>query len=301
MSVPEIVGDRLADESPIARVPLGGDDELLVTPTRTLVYRAEGLLSGESVEEYPHDAEAIRVTEGRRKSTIKLDHGIDGESALTLPSSRLDDALPPVLGGVLAVAGVIEPDEGVLHVYRIGELTLMVTEGRVIKHVGSPIWDDEAEEYAYARVTRLDIERGDVASQVIVEVEGRPQRVKLPSGIAREVRERIERALLAYHGVETYEEFAASVAPPAETEDAETEEEEEPGEAGAEARTGGIEFGLNFPDDEPLGVTRSNPDDAGDVASELAELHRVVARQNELIQAHTRVIEQLIDELRRGR
>ena len=44
MTVPAIVEERLDGEEVTSRVPLGGDDELFVTPERTLVYRAEGLL-----------------------------------------------------------------------------------------------------------------------------------------------------------------------------------------------------------------------------------------------------------------
>jgi len=35
------------------RASLGSDDELFITPTRTIVYRADGLLSDESADEYP--------------------------------------------------------------------------------------------------------------------------------------------------------------------------------------------------------------------------------------------------------
>ena len=82
MSQPEIVQADLDDEDVVARVDLGGEDELYVTPTRTLLYRAEGLLSDESVEEYPHEAERVTVSEGRRKAKVTLDYGLDGEKTV---------------------------------------------------------------------------------------------------------------------------------------------------------------------------------------------------------------------------
>jgi hypothetical protein len=57
MDVPGIVESELDGEDVAASVSLGSEDVLYVTPTRTLIYRSDGLLSDESVEEYPHDAE----------------------------------------------------------------------------------------------------------------------------------------------------------------------------------------------------------------------------------------------------
>ena len=90
MSQPEIVQSGLGDEAVVARVDLGGEDELYVTPTRPLIYRAEGLLADESVEEYSHGAERITVSEGRRKAKVTLDYGLNGEQAISLPPSRLE-------------------------------------------------------------------------------------------------------------------------------------------------------------------------------------------------------------------
>jgi len=216
MSVPGIVQSKLDGEQVAAQVPLGGEDGLYVTRTRTLVYRADGLLSDESVEEYAHDAERIEISEGRRKSTIVLDFGIEGEQQFKVPTSRLYEALHPVLAGVLNAAGVTDADETVTQTYQFSELTLVITSERVVKHVGAAVWDEDYEEYHFSDVTALDVEEGNVSSQIIVESEGRPQRIKTPSDQTREVRERIERALLEYHGASSYDEFAREHA---ETED----------------------------------------------------------------------------------
>lgn len=307
MTVPEVVRERLQDEEPRARVGLGGEDELLVLGDRTLIYRAEGLLSGESVEEYSHDAEQVTISEGRRKSTIRLDHGIDGASEFTIPSSHVADALPPVLGGVLATAGITDPDEAVVAVYRLGELTLVITEARVVKHIGAAVWDQEYEEYEYRDVTDLDVEAGEVSSQIIVEVDGRPQRIKTPSGDAREVRERIQRALFAYHDVDNFAEFKREVAPPEADDTAPTEPSEptaasqsepasDPGDRAVE--------GISVTETPTIDPSSPNPDTSGqpvDVAGEVAALRAAVERQNELLEAHQNTIEQLIEELRRGR
>ncbi len=213
MSVPGIVQSSLGDEHVAATVPLGGEDALYVTPTRTLIYCADGLLSDESVEEYPHDTERIEVSEGRRKSTISLDYGIDGTDQFKVPTKRPHDALYPVIADVLNAAGVTDSNEQVIQTYQFSELTLVLTSARVVKHVGEAIWDEDFEQFHYGDVTRLDVEEGNVSSQIIIEVDGRPQRIKTPSDQTREVRERIEQARLSYHDVESYAEFEQTVTP----------------------------------------------------------------------------------------
>ncbi|MFC4553085.1 MULTISPECIES: DUF7115 domain-containing protein [Halorussus] len=223
MSVPGIVQSRLDGEQVAAQVSLGGEDALFVTPTRTLIYRADGLLSDESVESYAHDAERIEVSEGRRKSAIALDYGIDGSQKFKIPTNRLYEALHPVLAGVLNAADVTGSDETVKQTYQFSELTLVITSERVVKHVGAAVWDQDYEEFPFADVTALDVEEGSVSSQIIIEVDGRPQRIKTPSDQTREVRERIERALLAHHGMASYEEFAREHADPEDHAEAERE------------------------------------------------------------------------------
>jgi hypothetical protein len=230
MSVPGIVQSRLDGEQVAAQVSLGGEDGLYVTRTRTLIYRADGLLSDESVEEYPHEAERIEISEGRRKSAIQLDYGIEGEEKFKIPSNRLYEALHPVLAGVLNAAGVTGPDETVKQTYQFSELTLVITSERVVKHVGAAVWDQDYEEFHFDAVTELDVEEGSVSSQIIIETDGRPQRIKTPSDQTREVRERIERALLDHHGASSYEEFAREHA------DSEDHSEAE-GESDAEKET----------------------------------------------------------------
>ncbi|EJN59320.1 DUF7115 domain-containing protein [Halogranum rubrum] len=214
MSYPDLVESQLNGESIAARVPLGGEDELFVTPTRTLIYRADGLLSDESVESYSHDAERIAVSEGRRKAKVTLDYGLDGEKTFALPTKTLQDALHPVLAGVLNAAGITDPGETVKHTFQFSELTLVITSARVVKHIGNAVWDDDFEEFHYDDVTDLSFEDGSVATSVVLTADGRQERFKAPNEEARAVREGLTNALLAYHDVQSLEEFRVTVAPP---------------------------------------------------------------------------------------
>jgi hypothetical protein len=204
MSHPDIVQSALGDESVAARVSLG-DDALFVTPTRTLLYRADSLLSDESVEEFPHGAERIDVSSGRRKASITLDYGLDGERSFTVPSKALDRALHPVLAGTLNASGVTDPGETVKETFRFSELTLVVTSDRLVKHVGSAVWDEEFEEYHFSDVTDFAVEEGNVATTLVLTHDGRQERFKAPSDRAREVSERLTEALLAYHDADNLE------------------------------------------------------------------------------------------------
>jgi hypothetical protein len=212
MSLPDLLAETVGDESVVAEVSLGGDDRLAVTPTRTLVYRGDGLLSDESVAEYSHDVERIAVSTGRRKAKLTLGYGLGGDETLSLPAKRADEVLHPVLAGVLSATGVTDPGESVLRTFRFSELTLVVTSERLVKHVGSAVWDEEFEEFPYADLTDLDFEEGTVATAVVLAHGGRSERLKAPNESARELRETLVDAVCDYHGVGSLEEFRVTVA-----------------------------------------------------------------------------------------
>ncbi|OYR61021.1 hypothetical protein DJ83_08910 [Halorubrum ezzemoulense] len=189
-----------------------GDDRLAVTPTRTLVYRGDGLLSDESVDEYGHDVERIEVSTGRRKAKITLGYGLDGDETLSVPTKRVDDVLHPILAGVLSASGVTGPGETVVRTFRFSELTLIVTSERLVKHVGSAVWDPEFEEFGYDDLTGLDFEEGTVATAVVLVHDGRSERFKAPNESARAVRETLADAVCSFHGVDSLEEFRVAAA-----------------------------------------------------------------------------------------
>lgn len=249
MTVPGIVQSTLEGEEIATRVSLGGDDELFITPSRTIIYRAEGLLSDESVDEFPHDADRLTLSEGRRKTTFTLEYSIDGEQSFSVPASRTDDVLHPVLAGVLTGNEITDPGETVHQTFRFSELTLIITSDRVVKHIGEAVWDSDYEGYHYDDVTNLSFEDGSVATQIVLETDGRQQRVKAPNDRADEVCERLKRALFAYYDVSTLEELNAAIAP---------EDDES-----ASRSPSGIDFGAGV---DPLDANPPEPEEDGSVA-----------------------------------
>jgi hypothetical protein len=219
MDVPGIVESTLEGEEVAAEVSLGGENALYVTPSRTLIYQSEGFLSDESVDEYPHNAQRMTVKEGRRKTRISLEYSLDGTEEFTVPSNATDDVLHPVLAGVLNTSGVTDPGETVTRTFRLDELTLVITSERLVKHVGSAVWDEDYEEYHFADVTGLDFEDGSVATQLVLTVDGRPERMKVSNERAAEVKEYLQRSLFSYYGVDSLDALNEAVAPE-ETDDA---------------------------------------------------------------------------------
>ena len=222
MSLPELLAEHVGDESVVAEVPLGGDDRLAVTPKRTLVYRGDGLLSDESVTAYAHDVERIAISTGRRKTKLTLGYGLDDDETISVPSKRTDEVLHPILAGVLSARGVTVPGESVLRTFRFSELTLVVTTDRLVKHVGSAVWDDEFEEFPYADLANLDFEEGTVATAIVLTHAGRSERFKAPNESARAVRETLIDAVCEFHRVDSLEEFRVAVADDEDTSDAQT-------------------------------------------------------------------------------
>lgn len=204
MEIPSLVTERLGDEQVTAAVNLGDEDVLCQTRTRTIVYSGEGLISDESIAEYSHDVERLTLSEGRRKTKFGFVY-VEGTKDLTVPNNRADRALEHVMEGVLRADDVATSDESVLGVYRFSELTLVVTDRRILKHIGASVWDEDFEEYPFEDVTSLAFEEGSVATQFVIGVDGRPRRVKAPDDQAPMVRRTLEEALFAYHDVESVE------------------------------------------------------------------------------------------------
>jgi hypothetical protein len=335
MDLPDIVREALGDESPEAGVRVGGEDVLCVTPTRTLLYRAEGLLSDESVAEFPHDVERLRVADSRRKTKFVLEY-VDDKRDFAVPADKGDRVLELLMGGVLRAAGVTADGESVVGVYRFSELTLVVTERHVVRHIGSVVWDADYEAYAYDDVTRLDFEAGSHATAVVLEIDGRPERIKAPNDKAKLLRRDLEGALFAFHDVDSLEALNAAVAPETKTvggddeasddadnrdlsldsgidplvsgdeaaEDKATDETDErsPDADGFAPKDGGTGTGGSAPSAEaPWPDEGADGADFEALQAEIADLRAAVEAQGERIEEQQRVIQQLIEELKAGR
>ncbi len=229
MEIPELLSDRLGGESVAGAVNLGGDDAVCFTETRTLVYEGEGLLTDESVSAYEHDIERLDLTTGRRKATFELAY-VDRTESFSVPAGEAEAVLTRLLAGVLEAWGVTESDETVVDAFRFSELTVVITDRRLAKHVGASVWGPDYEQFPYDEVTGLEFEEGQVATQLVLSSGGRPHRIKAPSDDAAVLREALTTTLCAYHGVDSIAELneraeaGDSVSAPAERDGLELDE-----------------------------------------------------------------------------
>jgi len=211
MEVPDVVRARLdGDETVYASVPLGDEDVACLTRSGTFVYRGEGLLSDESVETYPHSVERLSLSRGRRKAKFVFEY-VDGTRTLKVPGDRADPLLERVLEAVFREGNVIGADESVVGSFRFSELTVVVTERRLVKRIGEAVWGDDFEAYRFADVTGLDFEPGSVATQIVIEADGRRQRIKAPNDEAPLVKRALTNALFDFYDVRNIDAFRATV------------------------------------------------------------------------------------------
>lgn len=264
MEIPAAIRQRLGGEQIESAVNLGDEDLICFTPTRTLLYSGEGLLSDESVEVYEHDLERLSVSRGRRKTAFTLEY-VDRSEKFSVPRKRGDSVLERLLDGVLKATDVVGNDEEVTGVFRFSELTLVVTDERLLKHVGSYLWDPDYEEFPYDEVTGLAFEDGTVATQVVISTANSHQRIKAPNDQARIVKKTLQSALFAYHEVESLERLN-ELLQPAEPEDS----SDAPGGADEFAFDDSIAPLVGTSDDEDADEATEDNESASDGEAEAA-------------------------------
>jgi hypothetical protein len=329
---PDLLSEAVGDAAVLDAIDVGGGDAVVVTRGTTYVYRSDGLLKDESVERFDHDIERLSMRTKRGKSSIQLER-IDGEASFTVPSKAVDGILEAMVQGILLTNDVLDDGEEVLSLFRFSELTLVVTDRRLFKHVGSAVWDSDFEAVAYGDLSGIDFERGDFGTQVVLETDTRRQRVKVPNEHAGTVRREIQDTVCEFYGVASMEalrdEFdeSAEDGADADADAADREGPEDGAESGTDAEDSFVSAGWSpaadregsdddaesprsrqsadgngadgaFDSDEGGTPERSDVDALADRVDELSEQ---VERQTELIESQQELIEQLVDELRRGR
>ena len=221
--------------------------------------------------------------------------------------------------------------------FRFSELTLVVTDRQLLKHIGNVTWDADYEAFSFDDVTGLEFEEGSVATAVVLSFNDRPERIKAPSEQAPMVRKTLEEALFAYHEVSSLAELNAKVGadPEESTDDAgnglglesgidplvsndeegNDDSEAESASASTTAATATtseqgttVEATTETQSSDTSGIDpdSAEPDtsvdpDIAELEAQVAELTAAVEAQNEQLQKQERTIKQLIKELRQGR
>lgn len=306
MSEPDLVTAHLGDEDVLATVNLSGEDRLFITPTRSLLYEAEGLISDESVSEFSHDIESIAVSRGRRKTTIELNYPLDGTKTFRVPNRTLDSVLHYLVAGVLNARSITNPGEIVRAVYLFNELTVVITSERVVTNVGASVWDQDHDEYPYGDLTGLEFEEGDVATQIVMYVNGRSQRIKAPKSEAKRVSHELRQAVFEYFDVSSMPELGDVLQD--DTNDASDKPSEYPFEDAVEPLN--VSSTDQSSDDAVVAVDREeetapgraeSADALDDIEDALTDLQEAIEHQRNLLAAQEKAIEHLVESLSQHR
>lgn len=220
MSLPGRVEVLIGDERIIERVALDSDETLFTTPSRAITYRESSFLSDESVEEFPTDVDRFAIEDGPRNASIIFEYPTSEDRELTVSVERLPEVIPAVLGSVLLATDTLDPDETVIETYRFNELTLVITERRLLKHIGTAVWGQDFDAIDYDDVTGLRTEEGTVATQLVLHTAGVAERLKVPQESARAVITYLEEAICAHHGVSSIDALGGPGDDQAEEDDA---------------------------------------------------------------------------------
>jgi hypothetical protein len=219
MEVPDLLRTRL-DAEPRNGVALDGEDVAVVTRDRTFVYREEGLLSDATVEVYSNDIERLSVSQGRRKTTFHLAY-LDETRQFAVANGYAEATLEALFGGILAAADVLDSGEELRGVYLFSDLTVVVADARLVKHIGASVWETDAEVHPFNAVTGLEFEDGAVATQVVLWVEGRAERIKAPNEEAPLLRRTLTQALCEFYSVDSLDQLNDTLG--TDTDDSDTE------------------------------------------------------------------------------
>ena len=290
MQPPQRVAAAVGSEEVTTQIDLGGDDSITITPTRLLLYRAEGLLSGESITELPLAARAVSMQRSRRKATIRFELADEETAEITVPAATAQHTLEPIVAAVLQHHDIFSPGEQVRSIYRLSQLTVIVGEQRILRNVGANIWDTEYEAFAYEQVTDIEYEKGDVATAIVLTVDGRTERIKVPNEEVITVRRDVEGAVCAFWDVETVPELRRLHGTDG---DRSTQAKVSFGEGPAPLELGVTEEG-------PAGIDRV-PDAAAAPMPDPEDVAAQLAAQSAAIEELSALVEQLIDELKAGR
>jgi hypothetical protein len=332
MSVPAVLQEAIGDEAIADTLKLGGEDLLVFTPSRCICYRAEGLLSDESVSKFRYDITGLSIDVGRRSTDLVFDYGHEGTEQLGVPNDQAEAAIQTFLTFTLRSSDAIEDDESIGEVFRIDELALLLTERRYVKHVGTAVWESDAELVAYRDIWNVELEQGSVGAQVVVRTMDGVDRIKASSADAEGIYASLSDAVCNAHGVDTLDD----IDPPEEPADgsgtaAPSTEDDDPslpplrGTSADGGTTSGRSLGSSQSagerpaDDDARAVARrqsastggadgakgggdaSDPVDLAPIQERLDDIEEAVEETNERLDEHREAFEQLVDELRRGR
>ena len=289
MSLPGGVSTLIDEDDLLDRVSLDDHRSLFVTADRAIAHRERSLLTEASVDVYPTDVERLVLEEGKRQATVSFEYADDETRELLLPTGTMAAALKTLLASVIRATGVIEGDESILELFRFNELTLVVTDRRLLKHVGWALWADSYDATEFEDIRDIQTEEGQVSTGINIETTSGSDRVKIPHDDANRFVSRLNEAVCDYHGVSSLAALRG---------DDTTEPDPEPDLD----RLRPLSVGDDEPDDEPFRMEHFDAVDVDDeLLDRLDELATAIDEQLAVLESYRETIDHLERELTRDR
>ena len=212
MDIPSLLSDSIGEEEKIvSRVLVASGTHMITTTERVFIHREEGIINSEIFEEYGLNVDQISIFSDKRKARVVLNYGLEGTREFSLYAKYYDRIVDPLVRGVLKATGVVESGELIRHVYRYGQLTIVLTDKQFLKHIGVALWSRDYENFNYEDVSRVDIEKGGVSAEILIEYKGRMQRIKTDKERARLICVQARNGLALYKGYKDYQEYEKMV------------------------------------------------------------------------------------------
>lgn len=201
MSLPGGVSVLVDEDDIVDRVALDDHRTLFVTPSKVITFRERSLLTEESVEVYPTEVEQLLLDEGKRQATVTFEYADGSSRELQLPTDTMAAGLKALLASVIRAMDIVQGDEVIIDLHRFKELTLVVTDSRLLKHVGWALWATAYDAIDYATITSIETEEGQVSTGVNIGTTDGNEWLKVPQSVADRFVSRFERAVCEFHGV----------------------------------------------------------------------------------------------------
>lgn len=212
MELPDVISDLiLDDETILSRTLISNGVELIVTSTRLFLYRGVGLINTESFEEYKLNVDRISISLDRKKAQIILDYGINRPSVeFQAHRKYLDMIYDPLIRGAIHANNTLQQRESIKKICRKGELTIVLTNMKILKHIGTSLWDIDFESFDLETISKIYVDAGGISSELIIESNNRLHRIKTTANIAQSLCDSSINELISFHNFPTYSEFQKS-------------------------------------------------------------------------------------------
>lgn len=212
MDIPGLLSDSIREEEKIvSRVLVASGTNMITTNERVFIHREEGIINNEIFEEYSLDVEQISVFSDKRKARVVLSYGLEGTREFSVYAKYYERVVDPLVRGVIKATGVVEPGELIRHVHRYGQLTIVLTDKQVLKHIGIALWSRDYESYRHEDIARIDIETGGASAEILIEYKGRIHRIKTDKERARRICVQARNCLALYRDCIDYQEYEKKI------------------------------------------------------------------------------------------